>query len=432
MQMILKTLTNFSRAVESSSRCFRPEKEEQIKTLFNELQEEKLLASGNGLSYSDCCLFTNGNIIDTRRLNHFISFDRQSGIAVCQGAVTFADLFLIDDDHIPPIIPGTLYATLAGGIANDVHGKNNHQLGSLGHHIVWFELQMKDKTLRCSPTENAELFFATIGGVGLTGVITRIAIQLRRASRWIEKKCQKFSELGPLLNYMKKVGVVQDYQAAWLDLYSTNSVLFIGDHIVNKYHHTNIPNRFTFPQVPFKLLGSFIIKQFNHFYFQKTKATTSIVPLWQFNNPLDKVQHWNRVYGKKGLLQFQAVFDEDKAEEHLNTIFNMITMNQSTPTLAVLKYFSQNGIGDLSFVQPGFTIAIDFINNQSSRRTIMALNQYINESGGKVYLAKDLLLNELQFKTMYPAHQAFLTLLNKYDTSICSDLSRRLGMGRKQ
>jgi decaprenylphospho-beta-D-ribofuranose 2-oxidase len=427
--------SNFSRTLHTAADSIRPEDETQIQTIFLKKSNNYLLARGSGLSYSDCCVNNNEVIVDTCRLNHILSFDSTTGIAVCQSAVVFADLLALDSRFIPPILPGTLYATLAGGVANDVHGKNNPHLGNFGHHIEWLELQVGNQTLICSPKENEALFKATIAGLGLTGIITRIALRMRNASHWVERTIETFSCFPTLLEYMQNEGLSYDYQVAWLDLLNKpRALLSLANHVrSNKLSNLSSPQRKRIvPKIPVRIVNRYLMQQFNRFYYLKAHTNKTKLPLWQFNNPLDGIQHWNRLYGKKGLVQFQAVFPEANAALVLDNLLSIIKIHNATPTLAVLKYFTKPGIGLLSFTAQGFSIAIDFIHNQHAQQAIRAMNQLITTLGGKIYLAKDLLLTREQFSTMYPNHADFSDLLGQYETLMRSDLSQRLGIGVPQ
>lgn len=421
-----KQFSNFSNAVQTTSNCLRPDNEGQLPSVFTP-SRRGLLARGNGSSYGDCCVNDKGVIVDTNRLNHLLSFDESSGVLICQGGVSFAELFLVSPHHIPPVIPGTLRATIAGGIANDVHGKNNHRAGSFGQHIQWLELQLGSQSLHCSPSENPELFYATIAGLGLTGIIKRVAIKMHKASHFVTAETKPYFDFESLLQQMQIQGVQYDYQVAWLDLLNQPRAL------LSLANHTELTNaesfsRFSIPKLPFRLINTWIMRQFNRYYFKKNKANQQVLSLRQFNNPLDSILHWNRLYGKKGLLQFQAVFDTSTALITLKQLLQIIKNSEATPTLAVLKYFTKSGCGLLSFTQPGFTLAVDFINNQHAVEAIRAMNDYITLSRGKIYLAKDLLLTREQFTRQYPNHEKFSNLLTHYKSPMRSDLSHRLGI----
>ena len=429
MKSVKKRFSNFSQSAHCEAYAVRPSRETELSDVFHAFPEKKLLARGQGLSYSDCCLLDEQVLIDTQNLNHLLEFNAENGILVCQGAATFKDLLLVDPNFIPPVIPGTLHATVAGGVANDVHGKNNHKAQSFGHHIAWLELQISEKCYHCSPTHHQDLFWATIGGVGLTGIIKRVGIRMQQKTPWVEKKTQAFQSLQHLLQAMQEQGIHYDYQVAWLDLLNQpNALLTFANHISgNQAVIEHAPKPFCVPKLPLRVITPWMIKQFNRFLFYFSHKSPEIIPLWQFNNPLDRISHWNYVYGSRGLLQFQAVFPTQTAFKTLETLISLIKSHRAQPMLCVLKYFTQPGKGMLSFVEPGFTLALDFINTPQARKAITAMNQTVAEIGGKVYLAKDLLLNPQQFSNMYTNHQNFFDILEKYQSPMYSDLAKRLG-----
>ena len=411
----------------SESLCLRPDNEQQLFDYINHNKPVDMLTRGAGLSYNDSCLNKDRLVIDTNRFNHLISFDSSSGIVQCQGGVTFKDLFLLHPDFIPPVIPGTLHATVAGGIAHDVHGKNNHCEGSFGHHISWLELIINNKTIRCSREENPYLFHATIAGLGLTGIITRIAIRLKRASRSVQVENTFFDSLSALMQEMKGIGLSYDYQVAWLDLLhpEPRGILSLAKHCDS----APAPEKkaLAVPKLPFGLIKSWNMKLFNKLFF-KLKKKKEQLSIEEFNNPLDKIAHWNRLYGPRGLIQFQAVFDQDNAVKTMEHLLQLIQLHKASPTLVVLKLLNQSGEGLLSFCKPGFTVAIDFIHNNEAKEAIKAMNQFITELNGRIYLAKDLLLSSEQYQKMYIKHEEFSKILTSYECSMKSDLAQRLGI----
>lgn len=420
-------VSNFSRALSSQASCIRPDNEQQLADYMAAHQQQSILIRGSGLSYNDSCFNTNGTLVDSSRFNHLIRFDTETGIVVCQGGTVFNDLFLLHPDFIPPVIPGTLHATVAGGIAHDVHGKNNHHAGSLGHHLIWFDLVVGTKKIRCSHEENRELFHGTIAGLGLTGAITQVALRLQKNTRFVITKNKQFTSINALIDLMSHDGLEHDYQVAWLDLLNPEprALLSTANHcdpVVRKKSTFH-----AIPKLPFSLINSWDMKFFNKFFFNHYKHEEKLA-LQQFNNPLDKLKHWNRLYGPKGLIQFQAVFAQDQAAETLEHLVRLIRFHKATPTLAVLKLFTQSGTGLLSFCKPGFTLAIDFIYNEQAKHAITAMNQTIAETNGCIYLAKDMLLNAMQYKQMYANHEQFSQILKRYNCNMHSDLAKRLGI----
>lgn len=390
-----------------------------------------LLARGNGLSYNDCCFNHDGIIVDMGRLNHLLSFDKQSGILICQGSTTFADLFLVSPNFIPPVIPGTIKATVAGGIAHDIHGKNNGLAGSFGRHIQWLDLLLSNKQLlRCSPHENVKLFYATIAGLGLTGIITRIAIKMTKASHFVAVQTEKNYDFTTLIARMQQLDTTYEYQVAWLDLIKERSILSLANSInhetINRTANCIANSSYQLPKLPFPLINFNLIKLLNQYYFHKTQPSLKILPLKLFNNPLDLISNYGRLYGKNGFIQFQAVFSASAALETIQELMSIINATRAQPTLAVLKLFSQAGTGLLSFVQPGFTIAIDFINNDMAHKAILTMNKLITKINGKIYLAKDLFLTAMQFSKQYPNCEQFKQIIAEINSQMRSDLSRRL------
>lgn len=422
-------LTNFTRAIYSESCCIRPDNEKGLVDYIAQNQPKTMLTRGAGLSYSDSCLNQDGLVINTSRFNHFIDFDVETGIVVCQGGTPFKDLFLLHDEFIPPVLPGTAFATVAGGIAHDVHGKNNHSAGSFGHHISWFDLLIGDQIMHCSREKNSDLFFATIAGLGLTGIITQVAIRLKKAPRHLAVKNKPFESIHALMEDMASYGLQQDYQVAWLDLLNSEprAILSTANYCETATFSNKKLKIYSLPKLPFGLIQKWNMKLFNQYFYSRQKEN-DMMSLTQYNNPLDKISHWNRLYGPRGLIQFQAVFDQDKAIHIINHIVEIIRAHNATPTLTVLKLFTQPGLGLLSFCRPGFTLAIDFINNPHAKKAISAMNQFIAENDGCIYLAKDLLLSPEQYFIMYENQSKFAQIITKYRCPMRSDLAIRLGI----
>ena len=423
-----KTLTNFSRTIHNESLCIRPDSEQELLHYLTHSKHTSVLARGAGLSYSDSCFNQQGLIIDTSRFNHFIDFDHETGIVVAQTGVTIRELLQLDEQYIPPVIPGTLAVTLGGAIAHDIHGKNNHKERSFNDHVLWFDLVNANKRWHCSSESNPELFYATLAGLGLTGTITRVALRLKKASHFVTVQNEQFSSIPTLIDKMLLEGLSYDYQVAWLDLLHKRprAILSLANHCLAPaiYHARGYHQ---IPKQPFRLINKWNMRLFNTMFYH-CKKSHSILSIEEFNNPLDKLIHWNYLYGKKGLLQFQAVFPVDNATNTIEHLLKIINQQQATPTLSVLKLFTQPGLGLLSFCQPGLTLAIDFIANSQAKNAIKAMNEYISVISGRVYLAKDLLLTPELYQKMYPQHQQFKAILTHYIPNASSNLSNRLGI----
>ncbi len=417
---------SFSRTRRTTANEFRPERAKEIPAVLKAPSDKGILCRGNGMSYNDSCLNDGGSILNTRHFNHFLKFDKSSASVQCQPAVKLLELFQLHQRMIPAVVPGSLNISIGGAIAHDVHGKNQYRQGSFGTHVQSIELNTGHSAFHCSKEKNIELFKATIAGAGLTGFIQQATIKLLPSSQVVEVQQQKYSELTTLLTEMRQGMEQFEYQAAWLDLLNKPRAVLLQ---ANAIEHPQIINRIdkSYSLPPLRLIYPGFIKAFNRFYYHASRVKTPC-PFIQFNQPLDKITNWNRLYGKKGLIQFQGLFSFENAQQHLAELLDIIKKYRATPCLAVLKTLGHNGEGYLSFCKPGFTIAVDFIHNEAARKAILSLNDYLCRNQGKVYLAKDMLLTREQFEQMYPEHEAFKAVLAEYQSPLRSDLGRRLGL----
>ena len=422
-------LTNFALNMHKKVQCIRADNEEVLYNYVASNPGLKLLAKGRGLSYNDSFFNSAGLVLDTTCLNHLLEFDKEKGLIICQGGVLIKDLFLLHPQFLPAVVPGTLNVTVAGCIAHDVHGKNNTHCGSFGRHVVWVDLLVQDKVIRCSREHSADLFYATIGGLGLTGIIMRVALHLKKATQNVQLTNKAFYSLDALTTYMLHEGMLSTYQVAWVDILSTTikAIHFGATHSENTI--LKAKNKRTLPKIPLRLLNKWTVKGFNALYFRTHKGgACKNTSFNAFNNPLDHMVNWNYLYGRKGLIQFQGLIPIEISEVALKQLIHIIKFHKATPTLAVLKLFTQAGEGLLSFCEKGFTIAIDLINDAQAQKAVLALNSLMYEVGGRVYLAKDVLLTPSYFQAMYPNHRAFSAVLREYSCYQQSDLAKRLGI----
>lgn len=437
---MLKNFTNFANNIQTRSSYYRPDNEACLQSylLKQNYLDRGLLARAQGLSYGDSCVNHQGSLIDMARFNHFLDFDLERGCLICEANISFAELFKLHSAFIPAVIPGTLHASLGGGIANDVHGKNNSCAGNFGHHIEWLDLQVRQTVFRCSEKEYPDLFYATIGGLGLTGIITRLCLRLKKQSAWVKAQTTGFEDLDSLLKGMIAAKNKNEYAVAWLNLLQDNFYSLLStanplsqeeeNALPQKNQLTGLRPYFNWPKLPLRFVSPLVMKYFNPYYFKQKNNREEILALPSFNNPLDVLGNWNYLYGKKGLLQFQALFPIETAQEVIKALALEIAKAKAYPILAVLKLFSEKGRGLLSFSEPGFTLAIDFINEPKAKEALKQMNALITEAKGKIYLAKDLFLTERQFQQQYPEHEAFRLCLEKYRSPMASNLSYRLGL----
>ena len=383
-----------------------------------ETDERTLLPFGNGRSYGDSCLNDGGVLVDCRDLNRFMEFDATTGILRCEAGVLLADIL---DLTVPrgwflAVTPGTRFITVAGAIANDVHGKNHHRSGTFGCHLRCFELLRSDGSrLLCSPNRNANWFRATVGGLGLTGFLTWAEIQLHPiANAGIEEEVIRYASLDEFFRLSEESDRGFDYTVAWIDCLARGSAigrgLFMrGNHAGPIEGKTPGPptTQLSFPiDPPLALINGLTLQLFNSLYYHKNlrprqRRLTHYAP---FFYPLDTITNWNRVYGSKGFLQYQCVIPPESAEAAIREILKRISAAATGSFLAVLKQFgSVPSPGLLSFPKPGTTLALDFPNR--GRRTfelLDSLDEVTRAAGGRVYPAKDARMSAANFQAYYP------------------------------
>lgn len=381
-------------------------------------QDKSALPFGNGRSYGDVCLNNNGALLDCQNLNQIINFDAESGVLLCESGVLLSDILnlVVPKNWFLPVTPGTQFVTVGGAIANDVHGKNHHRAGSFGNHVLCFELlRSNGSRLFCSANENSEWFQATIGGLGLTGVITWAKIQLKRiASPYIDQEVIRYTHLNEFFSLSKESDARFEYTVAWIDCLAKGSKLgrglfFRGNHAkATSYQLIEPPvNTLRFPiDPPFSLINNSSVWLFNKLYYHKQfiSHTQKRVEYQPFFYPLDSIQKWNRIYGRKGLLQYQCVIPHVNAEASISEILRLIADTRCGSFLAVLKVFGKiNSPGLLSFPRPGVTLALDFPNQgQATFDLLERLDKLTRNAGGAVYPAKDARMSAESFQSFYP------------------------------
>jgi len=402
---------------------------------------KSVLAYGLGRSYGDVCLNNGGTLIVTSHLDRFISFDAETGVLRCEAGVSLAAILELVVGHgwFLPVTPGTKYVTVGGAIANDVHGKNHHRMGTFGSHVRAFELIRSDGMVReCTPTQHAEWFAATIGGLGLTGIISWAEIQLIRiASPMLDVESIKAGSLSEMISLMKESDAHWDYTVAWIDCTQSGKSIGKGSFIRGKFeeeyriqnteYNQRIKNQESNQRIlvpidaPNWLLNRASIKAFNTLYyhkqFSKTKRTrTQIDP---FFYPLDVVGGWNKLYGKRGFLQWQCVVPFDGDASVMQHILAEIKRAGMASFLAVLKMFGDvPSPGILSFPRPGLTLALDFGNDGVPlMRMLDTLDAIVADAGGRIYPAKDAHMLAEHFHRMYPEATRLSAFLDPHCTS---------------
>ena len=375
-----------------------------------------VLPVGMGRSYGDSCLLKDGNLIVTTGMNRLLAFNPATGILIAEAGATLAQIldFAVPRGFFLPVTPGTKYVTLGGAIANDIHGKNHHVAGTFGSHVTRFELVRSDGSRRvCSPTNDPDWFAATIGGLGLTGMITWAEVRLRPiVSRMIDFEGIQFHGVDEFLSLTEQYQDVE-YTVSWIDCASTGKnfargIFMLGDHsrLPGELKPSPEP-KLVFPfEAPGFALNHTTVSMFNNVFFHKQMKprVQALQDYEPFFYPLDKVLHWNRMYGKSGLLQFQYAIPWEHAREGTIAILTEVAKSGLASFLAVLKAFGDvPSPGLLSFPQPGITLALDFpIKADVTFPLFERLADMTLEFGGRLYPAKDAAMTARQFQTFYP------------------------------
>jgi FAD/FMN-containing dehydrogenase len=399
--------------------------------------DTKILAVGMGRSYGDVCLLQHGTLLTTPNLDRLISFDSETGLLRCEAGVTLAQIldFAVPRGWFLPVSPGTKYVTVGGAIANDIHGKNHHVAGTFGLHTPRFELVRSDGTqVVCSPTENPEWYAATIGGMGLTGLISWAELQLRPiVSRRIRHRSTKFVGLEEFVA-LSQASAHKEYSVAWIDCVAQGRNfargLFIqGEHDENPGPLTPLAKpKLALPvDLPEFALSRFSVGAFNTLYYNKqmAKDRAGLIDYEPFFYPLDRILQWNRLYGKQGLLQFQCVLPWETATLGMTQLLKAITASGLGSFLAVIKVFGDAvSPGVMSFPIPGITLALDFpVRREVSFNLVDRLAGITADCGGRIYPAKDACMSAHHFQQFYPQWEQWTAYV---DPSFSSSLWQRV------
>jgi FAD/FMN-containing dehydrogenase len=430
---------SWGRTVRAVHSVQRPERREAAARMLRELDGAIALPHGCGRSYGDVAINPGGTLIDCRALDRFIAFDAATGVLTCEAGVRLADILAVicrpDGDGsgwFLPVSPGTRFVTLGGAIANDVHGKNHHRSGTIGCHILSIEIARSDGSRQvCSPDTNAELFAATIGGLGLTGVILSASLQMRRVSGLaLETEDVHFGSLDEFFTLARESDATWEYTAAWVDCLAQGENL--GRGVFSRARHAtgvaaeppSRDARYTIPfALPFGLVNGTSSRAFNELYRRRqvVRRTGSYEPVLY---PLDAVGRWNLLYGPKGFYQFQCAIPTDAAAVSIREMLQETAIAGQGSPLAVLKMFGDiPSPGFLSFPMAGATLALDFPNRGASTIALLKrLEAIAIEGGGRIYPAKDSLMSPESFRRGFPALDRFLAFR---DPALSSAFARR-------
>jgi decaprenylphospho-beta-D-ribofuranose 2-oxidase len=400
---------------------------------------EDCIAHGMGRSYGDSAI--NEQVIFTRRFNKILSFDPQTGTVVCESGVSLADLI---DAFLPRgwflrVVPGTKFISVGGAIASDVHGKNHHQVGCFSEHVLAFDLMLpQGQVVRCSRQENLPLFHATCGGMGLTGVILRAELSLKPIhSSYIRET------LIPGPNLEKVIDLFEEnrsaaYSVAWIDCLAKNenqgrSIVMLGEPAEAGPLTLPLSKTWTVPMgLPGFCLNQYTVSLFNHLYYQLKSNFVAgrLVSMDEFFFPLDKISHWNKLYGRRGFTQYQLVLPKDAGLTGLRVILDKIAAAGLGSFLAVLKLFGAENANYLSFPLEGYTLALDFKIQNRLFPFLNELDHIVLDHGGRLYLTKDVRMSREIFQKGYPRWEQFAQIRALYHLKkkFNSLQSKRLGV----
>lgn len=392
---------------------------------------------GKGRSYGDSCLAVSNHVLHMLSLDRFISFDKESGVIIAESGVTLEQMLslIIPYGWFLPVTPGTKYVTLGGAVANDVHGKNHHVRGTFGKHVNRFGLVRSDgQIITCSLQENAELFSATIGGLGLTGIVDWVELQLLPIkSSNIDTSTIRFGSLNEFFNLSNELDKIHEYAVAWVDCLAKGKsmgrgVYMVGNHSEMGELKVNVKQKLTVPfTLPISAINKLTLPLLNSGYYHLHKANReySVVNYDPFFYPLDGLNHWNRAYGKSGFQQYQCVIPENNAEDAMKELLAAIASTGGGSFLAVMKRCGDIvSPGLLSFPMQGLSLALDFPQSTKlNSKLFPKFDSIVRAASGRLYSAKDAHMSGADFRDFYPDWEAVEKLR---DPALCSRFWQRV------
>lgn len=429
--------------------CARPERRREVIETLKSRAGEPLIAHGLGRSYGDAALLEQGRVILTRRLNCMLDFDAETGWLRCEGGVTIGELVdtFVPRGFFPPVVPGTQHVTVAGALASDIHGKNHHVDGCWSDHVRRVEiLTGSGDVVTCDAETEPELFWATAGGMGLTGLILAMEIQLVPIDGPnIEMEAIQVEDLNHFFEVSSESADFT-HTVSWVDCVETGPSMGRGIFMRGRHAKSTSATGFN----PMGLLGEGMdldvgwmeanwllnrlsVSMFNEVYYRHHPGgqQDSVVDIPSFFFPLDVVQNWNRLYGKRGFVQYQFVVPPDPDHEAVSEILDRFSRSGMLSFLAVIKEFGETVHGGLSFPRPGVTLAMDIPNVGRELMTLLdTLDEIVIAAGGRVYLGKDARLAKANFRRMYPGWEKWRDVRDRWDPDgvFQSDLGKRLGL----
>lgn len=448
-EFVSRELSGWGRFPVQNCQVTRPEKRRELLDAVSSHAVVDVIARGLGRSYGDAAINQGSGVILGEKLDRFLDFDSQTGVLHAEGGARFADIVatFVPRGFFLSVAPGTKNITLGGAIACNVHGKNHHKVGAISNFIEEIELLTTNgKTLICSRDENAEVFWATLGGMGLTGIIVSAKMRLMPIeSAYIETKTTRTANLSETLAAFEK-GADSEYSVAWIDCLSTGSDL--GRSVVIEGAHASgeralreikgdvmaleMPKQKGVPiDLPDFVLTPYTVKKFNDLYYANHPTQSKLTSFETFFYPLDKIENWNKIYGKRGFIQYQCVVPFDNARAILTELLETIAASGQAAFLAVLKRMGASDNAPLDFALNGYCLALDIPMTPDTLDFYEKLNEITVAAGGRVYLAKDAATSPAHFRKMYPRVGELEAVKRHLDPNdrFASSLSRRLKIG---
>ena len=441
-------LTGWGAATATSARVLPVRTEDDVLRVLTAAPGRGAIPRGLGRSYGDPALNAGGTVLDMTLMDRVLGLDEGTGLLSVEAGASMDALVraVLPLGWFVPVTPGTRQVTVGGAIATDVHGKNHHRAGSFGAHVTGMRLALPDGTVHVvSPELDRDLHWATIGGMGLTGVVLDATVQLQRVpSAWMSVSTERAGDLDALLAALQRADR-QTYSVAWVDLMASGSVS--GRGVVTSAEHAQpeaLPTavaerRWALPEsarigvprwTPAGLLNRASLRAFNEAWFRRApvRRDREVVPLGMFFHPLDGVRDWNRLYGPRGFVQHQCVVPD---EPTLREVLRLIRISRVPSFLAVLKRFGPADPGPLSFPRPGWTLAFDVAASAASLGGLLDdLDEVVAAAGGSIYLAKDSRLRPQLLQALYPRLDQWRAVRERVDPHrvLTSDLARRLSL----
>ena len=434
------TLSGWGRVQHAACEATRPERFADAEAIFTAPHGRRgLCLHAGGRSYGDCALNEAGEALITTRLDRVLGFDEATGLIEVEPGVTFQRLLsaFLPRGFLVPVTPGTGFATIGGAVANDVHGKNHERDGSFGQHVTEIDLLLADGARQTITPADTDLFRATVGGLGLTGFITRIAFRMKRVpGASVSVRELRVGNLDGFLDAMAEHAGAP-YSVGWIDGTARGASLgrgilevaapLEGDFSMPPQRRRAVPADF-----PGLALNPLSVAAFNAWYWRRVPAQgrTRPVHLAKFLYPLDAIQGWNRIYGNRGFYQFQCVVPYQTGPAALRELLEVIGASRQASFLAVLKRMGAGRAGYLSFPMPGYTLALDFPRKRGIEEVYARLCAITLQAGGRVYLGKDALLTSHMLRLMYPEFASYQRVLAEVDPQrrLQSDMARRLAL----